>query len=79
VALAEIHAAAVSVAQLAVEGRVQPESVQWGVFGILASSAVAKVTIAWVSGGMKYALLVGSGLLAMLLACALTMGLTINL
>ena len=78
VGLAEIHAAAVSVAQLAVNGRVQPESVQWGVFGILATSAVAKVTIAWVSGGLKYAMLVGSGLLAMLLACALTMGLTIS-
>jgi hypothetical protein len=44
----------------------------------LATSAVAKVTIAWISGGLKYALLVGSGLLAMLLACALTMGLTIS-
>ena len=75
VALAEIHAAAVSVAQLAVEGSVQPEMVRWGVVGILASSAVAKVIIAWVSGGVKYALLVGAGLLAMVLACALTMGL----
>ena len=75
VALAEIHAAAVSVAQLAVEGSVQPEMVRWGVVGILTSSAVAKFVIAWVSGGVKYALLVGAGLLAMVLACALTMGL----
>ena len=78
VALAEIHAAAVSVAQLAVEGSVQPEMVRWGVVGILASSAVAKFVIAWISGGVKYAMLVGAGLLAMVLACAITMGLIIN-
>ena len=76
VALAEIHAAAVSVAQLAVDGSVQPDMVRWGVVGILAASAVAKTGIAWVSGGVKYALLVGTGLLAMVLACALTMGLS---
>ena len=78
VALAEIHAAAVSVAQLAVDGHVQPEAVQWGVFGILASSALARWGVAWVSGGTKYAMLVGAGLLAMVLACGITMGLIIN-
>ena len=78
VALAEIHAAAVSVAQLAVDGRAQPEVVQWGVFGILASSAVARFGVAWVSGGTKYAMLVGAGLFAMVLACAIAMGLIIN-
>ena len=34
--------------------------------------------VAWVSGGTKYAMLVGAGLLAMVLACGITMGLIIN-
>jgi hypothetical protein len=48
------------------------------VFGILASSALARWGVAWVSGGTKYAMLVGAGLLAMVLACGITMGLIIN-
>jgi len=78
VGLAEIHAAAVSVAQLAVEGSVQPDVVRWGVVGILAASALAKTVIAWLSGGVKYALWVGAGLLVMLLTCAVSMGWTLN-
>ena len=34
--------------------------------------------VAWVSGGTKYAMLVGAGLFAMVLACAIAMGLIIH-
>jgi hypothetical protein len=34
--------------------------------------------VAWVSGGTKYAMLVGAGLLAMVLICGIAMGLIIN-
>jgi len=73
VGLAEIHAAAVSVAQLAVPGAEQPDTVRWGVMGILASSAVAKSSIAFASGGRQYGGLVSAGLVAMILAGSLTM------
>ena len=73
VGLAEIHAAAVSVAQLAVTGETQPDVVRWGVMGILASSAVAKSSIAFASGGRHYGVLVSAGLLAMITAGCLTM------
>ena len=73
VGLAEIHAAAVSVAQLAVTGSAQPEAVRWGVLGILISSAVAKSSIAWVSGGRQYGMLVTAGLIAMIGAGSLAM------
>ena len=73
VGLAEIHAAAVSVAQLAVTGTNQPDTVRWGVMGILASSAVAKSSIAFASGGRAYGRLVTAGLLAMIGAGCVTM------
>ena len=73
VGLAEIHAAAVSVAQLAVNESAQPEAVRWGVLGILISSAVAKSSIAWVSGGRQYGMLVTAGLIAMIGAGSLAM------
>jgi uncharacterized membrane protein (DUF4010 family) len=73
VGLAEIHAAAVSVSQLAVPGAEQPDTVRWGVMGILASSAVAKSSMAFACGGRQYGGLVSAGLLAMILAGSLTM------
>ena len=77
VGLAEIHAAAVSVAQLAVSGSAQPDAVRWGVMGILISSALAKSSIAFASGGRRYGVLVSSGLLAMIGAGCLAMWLTL--
>lgn len=73
VGLAEIHAAAVSVAQLAVEGPVQPDLVRWGVLGILLSSVVAKSIIAFLSGGKAYGRMVTAGLLTMMVAATLGM------
>ena len=73
VGLAEIHAAAVSVAQLAVAGTEQPDAVRWGVMGILISSALAKSSIAFASGGRHYGVLVSAGLLAMITAGGLAL------
>jgi len=73
VGLAEIHAAAVSVAQLAVEGPVQPDLVRWGVLGNLLSSVVAKSIIAFLSGGKAYGRMVTAGLLTMMVAATLGM------
>lgn len=73
VGLAEIHAAAVSVAQLAVAGTEQPDAVRWGVMGILVSSALAKSSIAFASGGRHYGVLVSAGLLAMITAGGLAL------
>ena len=73
VGLAEIHAAAVSVAQLAVAGTEQPDAVRWGVMGILVSSALAKSSIAFASGGRHYGVLVSAGLLAMISAGGLAL------
>jgi uncharacterized membrane protein (DUF4010 family) len=73
VGLAEIHAAAVSVAQLAGNDTTQPDAVRWGVMGILVSSAVAKTSIAFAAGGRQYGWLVTGGLLAMIGTGCLTM------
>ncbi len=73
VGLAEIHAAAVSVAQLAVAGTAQNETVRWGVMGILLSSALAKTSIAFAAGGRAFGMLVSLGLVAMICAGSLAM------
>lgn len=73
VGLAEIHAAAVGLAQLAAAGTEQPDTVRWGVMGILISSAIAKSSIAFASGGRHYGVLVSTGLLAMISAGCLAL------
>lgn len=79
VGLAEIHAAAVSVAQLAVTGAEQPETVRWGVMGILFSSALAKASLAFATGGRQFGWLITSGLLAMVGAGCVAMWLQLSL
>jgi uncharacterized membrane protein (DUF4010 family) len=73
VALAELHAAAASVAQLAAGGELSPALARWGVLGLLAASAVVKSILAFSSGGVGYGWRVTVGLLAMALAAALTL------
>ena len=70
VALAELHAAAASVAQLSQAGDLSLEHARWGVVGLLAASAAAKTVLAFASGNRRYALHVGAGLLGMAAACA---------
>ena len=75
VALAEIHAAAASIAQVSASGGMDQRVAMWGLIGALAASVVAKTVLALVSGGLRYGLLVTAGLVAMLLATAGVMAL----
>ncbi|KRD40034.1 hypothetical protein ASE35_06930 [Lysobacter sp. Root916] len=70
VALAELHAAAASVAQLTQSGDLSLEHARWGVVGLLAASAAAKTVLAFASGNRRYALHVAAGLIGMAAASA---------
>jgi uncharacterized membrane protein (DUF4010 family) len=74
-ALAELHAAAATVGQLADAGVLDEPSARWGLVGLLAASSAAKSAIAYASGGRGYALRVAIGLgaatVAMAAACLL--------
>lgn len=69
VALAELHAAAASIAQLSVSGGMDDTMARWGLVAVLASSALAKTVLAWATGGGPYGWRVGAGL-AVMVACA---------
>lgn len=71
VALAELHAAAASIAQLSASGGMSVSHAQWGLAGLLASSGLAKTVLAFASGNRRYAMHVGVGLVGMAAACAL--------
>lgn len=73
VALAEVHAAAASIAQLSAAGGLDPQIARWGVVGVLASGALAKLVLAFVSGGVRYGQIVGAGLAVMVTAAAGTL------
>lgn len=75
-ALAELHAAGVSLAQLVASGGLNADTAGWGAVAILGSSALAKSVLACVSGGRLYGLAVSAGLIAMTAAAALTTWLT---
>jgi len=75
-ALAELHAAGVSLAQLVASGGLNAETASWGAVAILGSSALAKSVLACLSGGRRYGLAVSAGLIAMAVAAALTTWLT---
>lgn len=65
VAWVEVHAATASIAQLVLTGSMDPERAHWVLLAVLASSALAKTVLAISSGGTRYGLAVGLGLLAM--------------
>jgi uncharacterized membrane protein (DUF4010 family) len=71
VALVEVHAAAASVAQLAVNGGLALGPATVGLVLLLAVSALAKSVLAFVSGGRAYGSRVALGLLAAPVAAAL--------
>ena len=71
VALAELHAATVGIAQLAVRGGLSPETARLGLALLFCASAVSKSVLAWVTGGAGYGLRVSGGLL---LASAAALG-----
>jgi len=65
VAWVEVHASAASIAQLIHAGEMTSGFANWALIAVLASSALAKTTLAIASGGIRYGTMVGLGLLAL--------------
>lgn len=68
VALVELQAAAASLTQLEVTGGLDMRTAQLGLLGVLISSAIAKILLAFAAGGMRFGMYVGAGLLGMILS-----------
>jgi len=73
VGLVEIHAAAVGISQLSHTELAQSAYARWGVIGILASSAISKIFLAYFIGGARYGHRIAIGLSALLAAASLCM------
>ena len=71
-ALVELQAAAASIAQLRSTGALDPKLAQWGILIVMASASIAKALLAFVSGGVRYGLYVGGGLIAMTVVAVAT-------
>lgn len=69
VGTAEAHSAAASIGQLSLLDTTSIELCMMGIFGVLASSAVAKTFVAFGSGGPRYAMWIAATLLAMVTLC----------
>ncbi|HEY9142515.1 MAG TPA: MgtC/SapB family protein [Arenimonas sp.] len=69
-ALAEVHAAAATVAKLSASGAFDADQARWAIVLLLAASSVAKSVVAFASGGPGYGLRVAAGLAAMVAATA---------
>ncbi|WP_295362012.1 DUF4010 domain-containing protein [Arenimonas sp.] len=69
-ALAELHAAAATVAKLWQSGTFDAQQARWAVVGLLAASSLAKTVVAFLSGGAGYGWRVGLGLATMVAASA---------
>jgi uncharacterized membrane protein (DUF4010 family) len=67
-ALGELHAAVATVGNLYKTGVLSADEARLGLVGLLVASGLAKTVVAWVSGGRAYALRVGAGLAASVLA-----------
>ncbi len=67
-AIAEVHASAASLAQLVQDKAITLPVAHWGFLGVMAVSALAKSSVAWVSGGKAYGIRVSGGLAVMVLA-----------
>ncbi len=67
-ALAELHAAGATVAQLAAAGGLEPRHAHWGVLALLAAATTSKSVLAFASGGAGYGVRVAAGLWASVLA-----------
>ena len=68
VGLAEIHAAAASLGQLAASSGISMKTAEWAIIAVISGSAVAKIVLAFVSGGKEFGLLVTRGLVLMMVA-----------
>ena len=69
-ALAEVHAAVATVANLFASGAFDGEQARWAMVLLLAASSIAKSVVAFASGGVGYGLRVAAGLGAMVAAVA---------
>lgn len=69
-AAAELHAALIGMAQLVQNGTLTLEQSHWGMFGLVAVSALTKSIIAWVASNRAFALRFGLAMLVMLMAVA---------
>ena len=67
-ALAELQAAAATVATLFGNGTIDTGQARWAVIGLLAASALAKSVVAFASGGAAFGIRIGIGLGAMTVA-----------
>jgi len=68
VAMVELQAAAASITQLEMTGGLDARTAKLGLLSVLVSSAIAKIGLAFISGGMRYGLYVGAGLIGMIMA-----------
>jgi uncharacterized membrane protein (DUF4010 family) len=75
VALAEVHAAAATIAQVAATDGMATHTACWGLVSALGASVLAKTVLAFVSGGARYGRWVGVGLVSMLAATVAVTGL----
>ena len=73
VGLAEIHAAAISLAHLSHLPEHSNQHLLWGLWGVLAASTLSKSVLATISGGWQFGWRVASALVLMLLAFAATL------
>jgi uncharacterized membrane protein (DUF4010 family) len=73
VALAELHAAAASIAQLSVDNQLPHSTASWGLMLLLLVSSAAKTVLAFISGGAGYGWRVGAGMVLMAAAASLTL------
>lgn len=69
-ALAELHAAGATLAQLASSHALEFEHARWGVLALLSAAALSKSVLAFASGGAGYGWRVGLGLAASVVAAA---------
>jgi uncharacterized membrane protein (DUF4010 family) len=68
--LADVHAAAASVAQLAAAGAITPEHGGWPVLIALATNSASKLLMAWLRGGRGFALRLLPGVMLIVAAFA---------
>ena len=69
-ALAEVHAAAATVAQLWSAGGVEPRHAQWGVLALMGAAAASKSVLAFAAGGPGFGTRVAAGLWASVAAAS---------
>lgn len=73
VALVELQAAAVSIAQLGLAGSLPADTARWGILLVLAASALAKAVLSYFAGGGRFGARVAAGLAAMIAGALLAM------